>query len=221
MQITWLSILKDFFSLNFQLCFFYPRFFYLFNYKINYIRDQGLYPGPWQWQHRVLTTGPPGNSQHNCFFRQSRGTGFSKQPCTINGREYQGNEYQIYTRSPAAFLYANNELAETELENAMPFKIAQKRGFPGGSVLKNPPANAEDPGSGPGQGRSHMPWSNYTQEPQVLKPEDPRAHVLQQENPRQWEVCTARLESSPLALQIEVSLCSNKGPAPPKINKWF
>ena len=33
-------------------------------------------------------------------------------------------------------------------------------GFPGGSVLKNPVANAGDAGSIPGQGRSHMPLSN-------------------------------------------------------------
>ena len=66
-------------------------------------------------------------------------------------------EYQIHTRRPAAFLYAHHELVETELENTMPFKIAQKRGFPGGSVLKNPPASAEDMASGPGQGRSHVP----------------------------------------------------------------
>ena len=32
--------------------------------------------------------------------------------------------------------------------------------FPGGAVVKNPPANAGDTGSGPGPGRSHMPWSN-------------------------------------------------------------
>ena len=30
-------------------------------------------------------------------------------------------------------------------------------GFPGGTVLKNPPANAGDTGSNPGPGRSHMP----------------------------------------------------------------
>ena len=35
-----------------------------------------------------------------------------------------------------------------------------KWGFPGGTVVKNPPANAGDPGSIPGLGRSHMPWSN-------------------------------------------------------------
>ena len=34
------------------------------------------------------------------------------------------------------------------------------RDFPGGSVVKNPPANAGDVGSSPGPGRSHMPRSN-------------------------------------------------------------
>ena len=32
--------------------------------------------------------------------------------------------------------------------------------FPGGAVVKNPPANAGDAGSSPGRGRSHMPRSN-------------------------------------------------------------
>ena len=32
--------------------------------------------------------------------------------------------------------------------------------FPGGAVVKNPPANAGDMGSSPGLGGSHMPWSN-------------------------------------------------------------
>ena len=32
--------------------------------------------------------------------------------------------------------------------------------FPGGVVVKNPPANSRDTGSIPGQGRSHMPRSN-------------------------------------------------------------
>ena len=34
------------------------------------------------------------------------------------------------------------------------------RGFPGGAVVKNPPANAGDKGSSPDPGRSHMPRSN-------------------------------------------------------------
>ena len=33
-------------------------------------------------------------------------------------------------------------------------------GFPGGTMVKNPPANAGDRGSSPGPGRSHMPQSN-------------------------------------------------------------
>ena len=32
--------------------------------------------------------------------------------------------------------------------------------FPGGTVVKNPPASAGNTGSIPGLGRSHMPWSN-------------------------------------------------------------
>ena len=32
--------------------------------------------------------------------------------------------------------------------------------FPGGAVVKNPPANAGDRGSSPGLGRSHMPRSS-------------------------------------------------------------
>ena len=32
--------------------------------------------------------------------------------------------------------------------------------FPGGAVVKNPPANAGDTGSRPSPGRSHMPWSS-------------------------------------------------------------
>ena len=33
-------------------------------------------------------------------------------------------------------------------------------GFPGGAVVKNPPANAGDTGSKPGLRRSHMPQSD-------------------------------------------------------------
>ena len=39
-------------------------------------------------------------------------------------------------------------------------KNEQKEGFPGGAVVKNPPANARDTGLSPGLGRSHMPQSN-------------------------------------------------------------
>ena len=35
-------------------------------------------------------------------------------------------------------------------------KLIQNRDFPGGAVVKNPPANAGDMGSSPGPGISHM-----------------------------------------------------------------
>ena len=35
-----------------------------------------------------------------------------------------------------------------------------EEGFPGGAVVENLPANAEDTGSSPGLGRSHMPQSD-------------------------------------------------------------
>ena len=42
--------------------------------------------------------------------------------------------------------------------------------FAGGTVDKNPPANAGDPGSVPALGRLHMVQSNLAQVPQLLKP---------------------------------------------------
>ena len=36
----------------------------------------------------------------------------------------------------------------------------KERDFPGGTMVKNPPANAGDTGSSPGLERSHMPRSN-------------------------------------------------------------
>ena len=42
--------------------------------------------------------------------------------------------------------------------------------FPGRQVVKDPPANAQDRGSIPGLGRSHMLQGNQAREPQVLNP---------------------------------------------------
>ena len=42
----------------------------------------------------------------------------------------------------------------------MSFLINGAKDFPGGTVVKNPPANARDTGSSPGPGRSHMLRSN-------------------------------------------------------------
>ena len=40
------------------------------------------------------------------------------------------------------------------------YNYLKSRDFPGGAVVKNPPANTGDTGSSPGLGRSHMPRSN-------------------------------------------------------------
>ena len=50
-------------------------------------------------------------------------------------------------------------IAESSWMRLMPF-IKEVWDFPGGAVIKNPPANAGDTGSIPGPGRSHMPQSN-------------------------------------------------------------
>ena len=51
--------------------------------------------------------------------------------------------------------YSRNEILIKEIYSGKNY-----RGFPGGSVVKNPPANAGDMGSSPGPGRPHMLWSN-------------------------------------------------------------
>ena len=40
-------------------------------------------------------------------------------------------------------------------------------GFPGGSMVKNPPVNAGDNGLIPGVGRSHIQWSSKAHVPQL------------------------------------------------------
>ena len=55
-----------------------------------------------------------------------------------------------------------NEPSPLTQEMGLSIKASEssERDFPGGSVVKNLPANAEDTGSIPGLGRSHMPESN-------------------------------------------------------------
>ena len=107
------------------------------------------------------------------------------------------------------------------------FKKKQTQGFPGGSVVKNPPTNAgeyrvrsliqEDPIGL--QATTHNYWAcvlepgrcdYWARVPQLLKPTHLRAHALKKEKPWQWEARTPRLESSPCSLQLENS----------KINEW-
>ena len=63
------------------------------------------------------------------------------------------------------------EANKTLWSNRTPIKINKKksRDFPGGAVVKNPPANAGDMGLSPGPGRrSRMPRSSWAHAPQLL-----------------------------------------------------
>ena len=50
-------------------------------------------------------------------------------------------------------------------------------------MVENLPANAGDMGSSPGLGGSHMPWSNWAREPQLL-------------SLRIWSLCSATREAA-------------------------
>ena len=56
---------------------------------------------------------------------------------------------------PALFTFVNGPIPTMKNYNPL-----DNRDFPGGTVVKNPPANAGDTGSSPGPGRSHMRRSN-------------------------------------------------------------
>ena len=76
-------------------------------------------------------------------------------------------------------------------------------GFPGGAVVENPPANAGDTGSSPGLGRSHMPWSDWAREPQLL-------------SLRVWSLCSATREA---AIVRGPRTAMKSGPRLPQLEK--
>ena len=87
--------------------------------------------------------------------------------------------------------------------------------FPGGPVVKNPPAKVEVTGLIPGLGRFHMPPGNQANapqllsqysrgcEPQLLKPKGARIGVPKQEKTTQGEAHTPQLEHIPHSPQLE------------------
>ena len=112
--------------------------------------------------------------------------------------------------------------------------------FPGGTVVKNPPANAGDTGSSTGPGRSHMLWGNWARapqlpslrsrahEPQLLSPHAtttearvPRARAPQQKKWPQWEAPHTTRKSSPHSPQLEKAHAQQQRPNAAKkiINK--
>ena len=77
------------------------------------------------------------------------------------------------------------------------------RGFPGGTVVENPPANAGDTGSSPDLGRSHMPRSNWAREPQLL-------------SLRVWRLCSATREA---AIMRGPRIAMKRDPRLPQLEK--
>ena len=87
----------------------------------------------------------------------------------------------------------------------------QTRGFPGGAVVENLPANAGHMGSSPGLGRSHMPQSGWACEPQLL-------------SLRVWSLCSAMggaaavrgprtaMKSGPRLPELEKALTQKRRP---------
>ena len=77
------------------------------------------------------------------------------------------------------------------------------RGFPGGAVVENLPANAGATGSSPGLGRSHMPRSNWAHEPQLLRL-------------RVWSLCSETREA---AIVRGPRTAMKSGPRSPQLEK--
>ena len=58
-------------------------------------------------------------------------------------------------------LDAQNKTPRNSVKNSIwSAERPEQTDFPGGAVVKNPPANAGDASLSPGQGRSHMPRNN-------------------------------------------------------------
>ena len=129
---------------------------------------------------------------------------------------------QLTSLSPY-LLFASNLKHEKSPWQIMPsggykYLKGKVRGFPGGAVVENLPANAGDTGSNPGLGRSHMPQSGWAREPQLL-------------SLRVWSLCSAMREaatvrgpriamkSGPRLPQLEKALAQKRRPNTAKINQ--
>ena len=78
-----------------------------------------------------------------------------------------------------------------------------RRGFPGGAVVENLPANVGDTGSSPGLGKSHMLRSSWAREPQLLS-----LHV--------WSLCSATREA---VIVKGLRTAMKSGPRLPQLEK--
>ena len=82
---------------------------------------------------------------------------------TINKMKRQPSQWEKIFANEATDKGLISKIYKELAENFETQTLTQKDeslGFPGGTVVKNPPANAGDTGLIPGPGRSHMPRSN-------------------------------------------------------------
>ena len=73
----------------------------------------------------------------------------------------------------------------------------QQVGFPGGAVVKNPPAKAGDMGSSPSLGRFPHAAEQLSQGATTTEAHAPRAHAPLQEKPWQGEACAPQQRVAP------------------------
>ena len=88
-------------------------------------------------------------------------------------------------------LFANDRILYIENPKDATRKLLEL-GFPGGAVVKDPPASAGDMGSSPGLGRSYMLWNNEACAPQLLSP---RATTTEAHTPRACALATREATS--------------------------
>ena len=110
-------------------------------------------------------------------------------------------------------------MAESELIATSSTTI--KWDFPGGPMVKNPPANVGGTGLIPGPGR--FPDVEEQLSPYATTTEAclPRAYALQKEKSLQWKAHTLQWRVASLSPQLEKDAHSNEDPAQLKINKFF
>ncbi|KAJ8785245.1 hypothetical protein J1605_007464 [Eschrichtius robustus] len=89
------------------------------------------------------------------FFNENFRRGFQDSFCLhlCRKREKPKEAYTLRAKNNVAINISHLSAQEATIKNP-------HEGFPGGIVVKNPPAKAGDTSSSPGPGRSHMPRSN-------------------------------------------------------------
>ena len=134
----------------------------------------------------------------------------------------------LYSSTPWKGLIFNGLVSETTLRGKeiqkKAFSEINEQDFPDDPVVKNLPANTENPGSIPGPGRPHKLQGSWARGLQLLKPACPRDRAPQREaparrrprkeKPPQGEAPATRsprnekpLQREAHVIQLESSLC--------------